>query len=72
MDEAGPGKRKESVTAHDAEGQLMAPGRQLMAENDRSWGTSLPDTSTNKDSKKYEFTKSKKSGFKNHHFMDPG
>jgi len=40
MDEAGSMKGNQPLTAHDAERQLMAPGRQLMAENDRSWGIS--------------------------------
>jgi hypothetical protein len=40
MGEAGSMKGNQPLTAHDAERQLMAPGRQLMAENDRSWGIS--------------------------------
>jgi hypothetical protein len=30
-------KKRKSLPAHGAERQLMAPGGQLMAENDSSW-----------------------------------
>jgi hypothetical protein len=40
MESPGAGPAKKSLTVHGAQRQVMAPGRQLMAESDSSWGIS--------------------------------
>jgi hypothetical protein len=41
MDETGTNRiEKKSLAIHDGKRQFMAPGGQLMAQNDRSWGIS--------------------------------